>query len=157
MIVLLLPSMISLSSAASVITQSAVNNIEMLSSIPQLNQSLTTTINTTNTVLNETIIIDRIVADEVPDDDIGTEQPKLFAETTTTEKPYLPTVAMFGKLYKKADSRKRKIERKSIVISQSDLTEWKCPNISSDRNLECGCDMPHTLRCNGDIHSLGVS
>lgn len=59
------------------------------------------------------------------------------------------------KLYKKADPRKRKIERKSIIISP-DLTDWKCPNISSSRNLECGCDMPHTLRCSGDVHSLQV-
>lgn len=65
------------------------------------------------------------------------------------------TKATLPKLYKKADPRKRKIERKSVIISP-DLTDWKCPNISSSRNLECGCDMPHTLRCSGDVHSLQV-
>lgn len=62
------------------------------------------------------------------------------------------------KLYNKADSRKRKIERKSIV-SDADLAEWHCPNISQSKNLEhlCSCDMPHTLRCSGDIHTLEVT
>lgn len=60
-----------------------------------------------------------------------------------------------SKLYNKADPRKRKMEKKSIIINP-DVTEWKCPNISSNRNLECGCDMPHTLRCSGDVHSLEV-
>lgn len=61
------------------------------------------------------------------------------------------------KLYNKADPRKRKMERKSIV-SDVDLTEWHCPNISRSKDLEhlCSCDMPHTLRCSGDIHSLEV-
>lgn len=62
-----------------------------------------------------------------------------------------------AKLYNKADSRKRKIERKSVV-SDVDLAEWHCPNISQSKNLEhlCSCDMPHTLRCSGDIHTLEV-
>lgn len=61
------------------------------------------------------------------------------------------------KLYNKADSRKRKIERKSIV-ADVDLAEWHCPNISQSKHLEhlCSCDMPHTLRCSGDIHTLEV-
>lgn len=75
--------------------------------------------------------------------------PDVTISNTTITKATLP------KLYKKADPRKRKIERKSIIISP-DLTDWKCPNISSSRNLECGCDMPHTLRCSGDVHSLQV-
>ncbi|KAJ6632785.1 Leucine-rich repeats and immunoglobulin-like domains protein 3, partial [Pseudolycoriella hygida] len=59
------------------------------------------------------------------------------------------------KLYNKADSRKRKIERKSIV-SDADLAEWHCPNISQSKDLGdlCSCDMPHTLRCSADIHTL---
>lgn len=54
-----------------------------------------------------------------------------------------------SKLYNKVNSRKRKLEL------DPDLTDWKCPNISENsRFLECGCDMPHTLRCSGDIHGL---
>lgn len=63
----------------------------------------------------------------------------------------LPLIA--AKVYNKADSRKRKVEDKSVLISP-DLIDWKCPNISQSRNLECGCDMPHTLRCSGDVHGL---
>lgn len=54
-----------------------------------------------------------------------------------------------SKSYNKANSRKRKLEL------DPDLTDWKCPNITENsRFLECGCDMPHTLRCSGDIHGL---
>lgn len=61
------------------------------------------------------------------------------------------------KVYNKPDSRKRKMEKKSIV-ADVDSAEWHCPNISQSKNLEhlCSCDMPHTLRCSGDIHSLEV-
>ncbi|XP_055688903.1 uncharacterized protein LOC129793172 [Lutzomyia longipalpis] len=60
-----------------------------------------------------------------------------------------------AKFVNKADNRKRKVERKSIVIEPENLgQDWKCPNITRNRNLECGCDMPHTLRCSGDIHGL---
>lgn len=62
------------------------------------------------------------------------------------------------KLYNKTDSmlRKRKIEKNLKVVNVDDLKEWKCPNISQSRNVECGCDIPHTLRCSGNIHSLEV-
>lgn len=56
-----------------------------------------------------------------------------------------------GKLYNKTDLRKRKIKSASI----DSIADWKCPNISENsRYLECGCDMPQTLRCSGDIHGL---
>lgn len=76
--------------------------------------------------------------------------------TTTKDKPiYLnkPLPLMSPKLYNKANSRKRKMDDKSIFY-RPDVMEWKCPNISQSRNLECGCDIPHTLRCSGDIHGL---
>lgn len=58
-----------------------------------------------------------------------------------------------GKVYNKNDLRKRKI--KSTGIDQLTMDDWKCPNISENsRYLECGCDLPYTLRCSGDIHGL---
>lgn len=39
-------------------------------------------------------------------------------------------------------------------ISINGDIEWKCPNITRNQNVECGCDMPHTLRCNGNLHGL---
>lgn len=65
-----------------------------------------------------------------------------------------PLPLMSSKLYNKANSRKRKIEDKSAFYRPDVRNEWKCPNISQSRNLECGCDIPHTLRCSGDIHGL---
>lgn len=59
-----------------------------------------------------------------------------------------------GKVYNKNDLRKRKI--KSTAFDQlTTIDDWKCPNISENsRYLECGCDIPYTLRCSGDIHGL---
>uniref|UniRef100_A0A182XYQ4 Uncharacterized protein n=1 Tax=Anopheles stephensi TaxID=30069 RepID=A0A182XYQ4_ANOST len=37
-----------------------------------------------------------------------------------------------------------------------DLGDWRCPNVSEGANLECSCDLPHTLRCSGDLHGLEV-
>lgn len=63
------------------------------------------------------------------------------------------TTSNGGKVYNKNDLRKRKI--KSTGIDQLTIDDWKCPNISENsRYLECGCDIPYTLRCSGDIHGL---
>lgn len=59
------------------------------------------------------------------------------------------------KVYNKVDVKsKRMLKKTPEVLPQAG--DWQCPNISQSRNLECGCDMPHTLRCSGDIHSLKV-
>lgn len=78
-----------------------------------------------------------------------------FGENETKFEKITPKTAI--KVYNKVDPRKRKMERKSIVPDVN-LAEWHCPNISQSKNLEhlCSCDMPHTLRCSGDIHSLEV-
>lgn len=59
------------------------------------------------------------------------------------------------KFFQKSSPKKRRIEIDSIRIEQ-DVDDWKCPNITNSRSLECGCDLPHTLRCNGDIHGLTI-
>ncbi|CRL08738.1 CLUMA_CG021227, isoform A [Clunio marinus] len=49
--------------------------------------------------------------------------------------------------------------KKNFSVSQVKAAEdgsWKCPNISDNRSLECGCDVPLTLRCSGDVHSLSL-
>lgn len=65
-----------------------------------------------------------------------------------------PLTPMSPKLYNKANSRKRKLDDRSEFYRPDIQNEWRCPNISQSRNLECGCDIPHTLRCSGDIHGL---
>lgn len=56
-----------------------------------------------------------------------------------------------GKTFNKIDFRKRKV--KSVVIDQT--VDWMCPIMTENSQyLECGCDLPHTLRCSGDIHGL---
>lgn len=93
---------------------------------PQLNQSLR--------AINHAIITD--------DDDV---RPIL-----AINKPITKSISS-GKLYNKNDLRKRKIKSTGIDT----YADWKCPNISENsRYLECGCDLPQTLRCSGDIHGL---
>ncbi|XP_026842710.1 slit homolog 3 protein isoform X1 [Drosophila persimilis] len=62
------------------------------------------------------------------------------------------------KYFNKSTPKKRKAEQVSSLPLPVDdgLMEWKCPNITGSRNaeLECGCDLPHTLRCNIDLHGL---
>ncbi|XP_065082699.1 uncharacterized protein Lrt [Ochlerotatus camptorhynchus] len=59
------------------------------------------------------------------------------------------------KYVNKAELGKKRFEKKSALVTQAiDLGDWQCPNITQNSNLECGCDMPHTLRCRGDLHGL---
>uniref|UniRef100_A0A1Q3F951 Putative conserved plasma membrane protein n=1 Tax=Culex tarsalis TaxID=7177 RepID=A0A1Q3F951_CULTA len=59
------------------------------------------------------------------------------------------------KYVNKGELGKKRYEKKvSSGPSGVDLGDWKCPNVSQSTNLECGCDMPHTLRCRGDLHGL---
>uniref|UniRef100_A0A182JR08 LRRCT domain-containing protein n=1 Tax=Anopheles christyi TaxID=43041 RepID=A0A182JR08_9DIPT len=60
-------------------------------------------------------------------------------------KPTYDRKASFGKRFEGAlQSRTR------------DLGDWRCPNVTEGANLECSCDLPHTLRCSGDLHGLEV-
>lgn len=36
------------------------------------------------------------------------------------------------------------------LISSTQIIPWRCPEIAQQPAVECSCDMPHTLRCNGD-------
>lgn len=69
------------------------------------------------------------------------------------------SVKKTAKFVNKGSSIKR--HRESVDVSSIPIgdatTEWRCPNITGSRSLECGCDLPHTLRCNGDVHGLTVS
>lgn len=56
-----------------------------------------------------------------------------------------------------ADKKNSMLLKKSLSVSQAKAAEdgsWKCPNITDNRSLECGCDVPLTLRCSGDVHGL---
>lgn len=58
-----------------------------------------------------------------------------------------------------ADKKNSMLLKKSLSVSQTRAAadgSWKCPNITDNRSLECGCDVPLTLRCSGDVHSLAV-
>lgn len=58
-----------------------------------------------------------------------------------------------------ADRKNSMLLKKSLSVSQSKAAEdssWSCPNITDNRSLECGCDVPLTLRCSGDVHSLSL-
>lgn len=63
------------------------------------------------------------------------------------------------KFVNKGSTKKRQKEYVDVssILIENDSTEWRCPNITGSRSLECACDLPHTLRCNGDVHGLTVS
>ncbi|XP_019527216.3 uncharacterized protein LOC109399235 isoform X1 [Aedes albopictus] len=59
------------------------------------------------------------------------------------------------KYVNKGELGKKRFDKKVAQITPAvDLGDWQCPNITQNANLECGCDMPHTLRCRGDLHGL---
>lgn len=48
-----------------------------------------------------------------------------------------------------------KIESAAVYDAAKEAAlKWKCPEIDHTSDLECGCDIPHTLRCSGNIHGL---
>jgi hypothetical protein len=56
-----------------------------------------------------------------------------------------------------ADKKNSMLLKKSLSIIQSNEDgTWRCPNITDNRSLECGCDVPLTLRCSGDVHGLSL-
>lgn len=58
-----------------------------------------------------------------------------------------------------ADKKNSMLLKKSLSVSQVRAAEdgsWTCPNITDNRSLECGCDVPLTLRCSGDVHGLAL-
>ncbi|KAH8369717.1 hypothetical protein KR093_000679 [Drosophila rubida] len=64
-----------------------------------------------------------------------------------------------SKYFNKSSPKRRKAEEASslpLPVDSDGLLEWKCPNMVGPHNaeLECGCDLPHTLRCNIDLHGL---
>ena len=57
------------------------------------------------------------------------------------------------------DKKNAMLLRKSLDVSQTKAATdgtWTCPNITDQRTLECGCDIPLTLRCSGDVHGLAL-
>lgn len=50
-----------------------------------------------------------------------------------------------------------KIEAASVYDAAKEVAlAWKCPEIKHTDDLDCGCDIPHTLRCSGNIHGLEI-
>lgn len=112
----------------------------------------TTTIHTTSMAIvnkNSTQINQSI---ENPKNDINHAIDNVQITVTTVSPSILNKSKSYtGKVYNKNDLRKRKIKSASVDL----YADWKCPNISmNSRYLECGCDIPQTLRCSGDIHGL---
>lgn len=64
---------------------------------------------------------------------------------------------LFNKNFSSTNKKNAMLLKKSLSLSQTKAAEdgsWTCPNITDNRSLECGCDVPLTLRCSGDVHSL---
>lgn len=58
-----------------------------------------------------------------------------------------------------ADRKNSMLLKKNLSVSQLSAAQddnWKCPNITDNRSLECGCNVRLTLRCSGDVHGLSL-
>lgn len=117
-----------------------------VNSYSTINQSLVS-FNSTNTnnetetsdkqIRNDQSIIDRPAADLTP----GT---KIFKYVNKNGNSFQKKSQML---------MKKSLERKEEILSFTNST-WECPNVTHNRNLECGCDVKFTLRCSGDVHGL---
>ncbi|KAI8127067.1 Reticulon-4 receptor-like 2 [Lucilia cuprina] len=74
--------------------------------------------------------------------------------TTQPPTPIKRTAKLFNKGSQKK-KHKDDVDVSSVPIEDVSR-EWMCPNISDTRSIECACDLPHTLRCNGDVHGLTI-
>lgn len=66
--------------------------------------------------------------------------------TDSTAKPSVVSVnKQTAKHFNKGSSAKKRkaVDVSSIPIGDASI-EWRCPNITLSRTLECGCDLPHT-------------
>lgn len=80
-------------------------------------------------------------------------------DNATRISPSAGSIRNGAKFFNKASPKKKHKEAVDVssIIMGDDSIEWRCPNITGSRSLECACDLPHTLRCNGDVHGLTVS
>lgn len=108
--------------------------------------------NQSNYTINHAIINDTNSSiDKVKNSKITTTITTTASMPFTAIKQTMKPISSSGKTFNKIDFRKRKV--KSVIIDQT--SDWMCPITNENsRYLECGCDMPHTLRCSGDIHGL---
>lgn len=53
---------------------------------------------------------------------------------------------------KPMQGKRQMLDKRKISVDIDN--NWKCPNINRNQNVECGCDMPHTLRCTGNLLGL---
>uniref|UniRef100_A0A182NI14 LRRCT domain-containing protein n=1 Tax=Anopheles dirus TaxID=7168 RepID=A0A182NI14_9DIPT len=117
--------------------------------IPQPSSSFSssttpTVITTDNTTTTVTISSNNRTKDDVSQDALdafGTA----WTARKFVNKPTYDRKSAFGKRFEGA-----------LQPRLRDLGDWRCPSVSGGDNLECSCDLPHTLRCSGDLHGLEV-
>uniref|UniRef100_A0A182PQK8 LRRCT domain-containing protein n=1 Tax=Anopheles epiroticus TaxID=199890 RepID=A0A182PQK8_9DIPT len=114
------------------------------SGIPRLSSSLSSspiaTITTDPTTISSSIRTKDNMAQNAQDA-FGTA----WAARKYVNKPTYDRKTAFGKRFEGA-----------LQPRTRDLGDWRCPNVTEGANLECSCDLPHTLRCSGDLHGLEV-
>lgn len=81
--------------------------------------------------------------------------------SSTDQRVIAPPKTFTYKYVNKGDKKGLQLQKKSLEERKSNgesVEGWVCPNITQNRNLdvECGCDIPLTLRCSGDVHGLGL-
>lgn len=92
--------------------------------------------------------------------DLSSDRPQQEDDQKLDDKNLTKNPKYVNKSANSADKKNSMLLKKSLSVSQSKAAEdgsWKCPNITDNRSLECGCDVPLTLRCSGDDpHGLAL-
>ncbi|XP_050073786.1 uncharacterized protein LOC126561588 [Anopheles maculipalpis] len=116
---------------------------------PTSSLSSINTITTITTITTESTTATSATISNQTKDDLAQTAQDAFGTTWTARKfvnkPTYDRKATYGKRFEGA-----------LQPRIRDLGDWRCPNVSEGANLECSCDLPHTLRCSGDLHGLEV-
>lgn len=70
--------------------------------------------------------------------------------------PTTDTVYQSIKKFKGKFVNKPNLKQEMPELTTPDPGTWECPMVNQSHSLECGCDLPHALRCSGDVHSLEI-
>ena len=131
--------------------QQAQNSSVLITKLLNINQRITSTLSTTEAPQHGFKINQSL---ELENSKQQKNEDQSFNVKSSPKPKYV------NKSASNADKKSSLILRKNLSLTQSKLIEdgnWKCPNITDNRSLECGCDVPLTLRCSGaDVHALSL-
>lgn len=139
--------------------EGAINNIE--STFQAFNQSILITKLLSDEKTNVDVQPPQLINQNVVLSSLSSASTISNASLSNDQRGIISPKTFTHKYVNKSDKKSLQLQKKSLEDQKNNgesVDGWVCPNITQNRNLdvECGCDMPLTLRCSGDVHGLGV-